>query len=312
MLAAKWNMNNCFVCKHDIPETGTQANGITLIDCPVCSKFEVSEQILLNREGIEDDKLHIYSGALREHEQRGESPYYFRDVPTLLASVRVPANTFDKLDKLLLAIDARSSYFGQELHVRIQTDYSLAYSQNENEFQNLLQMAGKIGYVSRHPRVGGHDRIALDTDGLNRLIDLQKTQIRSDQAFVAMNFDGSMEKVYETGIAPALEATGFKPMLISRKDHDNKIDDEIIAEINRSGLLIADFTGQRQNVYYEAGYAKGLGIRVIFCCRENQIKEAHFDVRQYYHVTWNTPEELKEKLTRRIQAGLPTRIAVSA
>lgn len=42
-------------------------------------------------------------------------------------------------------------------------------------------------------------------------------------------------------------------MLILNKEHANKIDDEIIAEIRRSAFLVADFTGQRQNVYFETG-----------------------------------------------------------
>ena len=46
----------------------------------------------------------------------------------------------------------------------------------------------------------------------------------------------------------------------------DKIDDEIIGEIRRSRFLVADFThgdkGARGSVYYEAGFAYGLGLPV--------------------------------------------------
>ena len=38
-------------------------------------------------------------------------------------------------------------------------------------------------------------------------------------------------------------------------EHVDRIDDRIFLEINRSNFLIADFTGHRPGVYFEAGYA---------------------------------------------------------
>jgi nucleoside 2-deoxyribosyltransferase len=74
---------------------------------------------------------------------------------------------------------------------------------------------------------------------------------------------------------------GFSAMLIPDKEHANKIDDEIIAEIRRSAFLVADFTGHRQNVYFETGFAMGSNLPVIWTCRKGDIPKLHFDVRQY-------------------------------
>jgi hypothetical protein len=55
--------------------------------------------------------------------------------------------------------------------------------------------------------------------------------------------------------------------------------------------MIADFTSEidkpRGGVYYEAGFAHGLGKEVIWTCREDVIDHIHFDTRQYNHITWN-------------------------
>ncbi len=80
------------------------------------------------------------------------------------------------------------------------------------------------------------------------------------------------------------------------------IDDKIIANIRSSKFLIADFSGQRNSVYYEAGFAQGLGIPVIWCVREKDAKNLSFDTRQYNCIIWEDEEHLEDKLTDRIRA----------
>ena len=70
-----------------------------------------------------------------------------------------------------------------------------------------------------------------------------------------MWYDKQVVPAYKRRIDPAIHAAGYKPVLIKNKEHINKIDDEITAEINRSAFLIADFTCHRAGVYFEAGYA---------------------------------------------------------
>ena len=134
------------------------------------------------------------------------------------------------------------------------------------------------------------------------------TNADSSQAFVAMWFHDSMERVYDEGIAPAIHDCGFKAKRIDRDLKVDKIDDAIISEIRKSKFLVADFThgrkGARGGVYYEAGFAHGLGIPVIFTCRKNMIDEVHFDTRQYAHIPWDTTSELRSSLRDRILARI--------
>lgn len=128
------------------------------------------------------------------------------------------------------------------------------------------------------------------------------------QAFVAMWFDASVSDLYKRGIKPAVKAAGYNPLRIDQKPDANKIDDEIIAEIRRSRFVVADFThgnsGARGGVYYEAGFAYGLNIPVIFTCREDMFGNIHFDTRQYNHIGWAEPEDLVEPLKQRILARI--------
>ena len=130
----------------------------------------------------------------------------------------------------------------------------------------------------------------------------------SRQAFVAMWFDASMNEIYEKGIHQGIQASGYDPKVINRDPSVDKIDDAIIAEIRRSKFIVADFTqgedGPRGGVCFEAGFAMGLGIPVIFTCRHDMTDNLHFDTRQYNHIVWTDADDLCQKLLERIRARI--------
>ena len=88
------------------------------------------------------------------------------------------------------------------------------------------------------------------------------------------------------------------------KEHNNDINDEIIGEIRSSRFIVADFTGNRGGVYYEAGFANGLNIPVIHMCKKEELKKVHFDVNHRNIIDWKTGEELYERLLNRIKATI--------
>lgn len=148
------------------------------------------------------------------------------------------------------------------------------------------------------------------------LLDAMDAGAETLQAFVAMWFDPTMKEAWRRGFAPAIRDAGYEPFRIDGLQHNGKIDDAIIAEIKKSRFLIADFTcggietkggfqpNPRGGVYYEAGLAHGLGMEVIFTCREDRMAWLHFDTRQFAHIVWQTPEDLRAQLYNRIAATL--------
>ena len=144
----------------------------------------------------------------------------------------------------------------------------------------------------------------VTVDGYRHLAELATESVNSRQAFVAMWFDESMDEVYDRAIRPAIEEAGYRPYRVDMEHFSGRIDDKVIAEIRRSRFLVADFShgsdGARGSVYYEAGFAHGLGLEVIFCCRDGT--EPHFDTRQYNHIMWKDMEDLRERLLTRVLA----------
>lgn len=168
-------------------------------------------------------------------------------------------------------------------------------------------------------RVDPNDNMRPTAKGLERLDALSLSPAESDQAFVAMWFSPEMDDAYRDGFEGAIGDNGYRALRIDKKEHANKIDDEIIAEIRRSRFVVADFTSElvehggktaalpRGGVYYEAGFAQGLGIPVIWTVRADCIDHVHFDTRQYAHVVWDNPEDLRTKLRNRIGAVIGLR-----
>ena len=150
------------------------------------------------------------------------------------------------------------------------------------------------------------ENISITIDGLSRVEDLENSATDNSLCFVAMWFSTEMDEPYNKGIYPAVEKCGYTAQRIDKKEHIDKIDDAIIAEIRRSRFIIADFTSEpdkpRGGVYYEAGFAQGLNIPVIWTCRSDCIESVHFDTRQFNHIVWDAPQDLYEKLTARIGA----------
>jgi hypothetical protein len=168
-------------------------------------------------------------------------------------------------------------------------------------------------------RIDQSENIRPTAKGLERLDTLGLSPVNSDQAFVAMWFSPSLDGAFADGFEAAIRDNGYRAMRIDKKEHANKIDDEIIAEIRRSRFLVADFTCElferdgktvslpRGGVYYEAGFAQGLGIPVIWTVRSDCIDHVHFDTRQYSHVVWDDPADLSTKLRNRIGAVIGAR-----
>lgn len=122
--------------------------------------------------------------------------------------------------------------------------------------------------------------------------------------FCAMWFSPEVETLWTDVITHAIKDAGYEPLRIDEQPHNGKIDDAIMAAIRAARFVVSDFTGSRGGVYYEAGFAHGLGLPVIFMCRDGD--ELHFDVRQYNCIFWkaNDLADARERLKNRIVATL--------
>jgi hypothetical protein len=189
---------------------------------------------------------------------------------------------------------------------------AISWSESKSELQYLLvdylrdslkalqgPTRGSGGHVSRF-------EACISPVGFKLLDDLRRGNPQSAIGFCAMWFSPGVQPLWTDAIEPAIKNAGYEPKRIDKHEHTNKIDDEIVAMIRRSRFVVADFTGQRSGVYFEAGYALGQGRRVIWTCHEDELKDVHFDTRQYNFLVWKHGEyaDLAKRLQNRIEATL--------
>ncbi|WP_412755700.1 hypothetical protein, partial [Legionella anisa] len=126
----------------------------------------------------------------------------------------------------------------------------------------------------------------ITVDGFNYIESLKKT-IKSNLCFCAMSFEEEHKYIYDQVIKPAVNKAGFEIQRVDESPHNEGIIDKIIALIRQSKFLIADLSGNKHGVYYEAGFAKGLKRPVIFTCEEEHFSNIHFDVKHLNFLKWN-------------------------
>ena len=129
------------------------------------------------------------------------------------------------------------------------------------------------------------------------------------QIFVAMRFDNERERLYKDVLAPTVQAANYSIIKVNDQEYEGSIIGKIVDDITDSTILIADLTGNRGGVYYELGIAKGLQlcnhpIRTILTCDKKFFddEKVHFDVQGDNIILYESDEDYKEKLSRRIQA----------
>ncbi|MBN8571734.1 MAG: nucleoside 2-deoxyribosyltransferase [Ignavibacteria bacterium] len=215
-----------------------------------------------------------------------------------------PTTLTHKINKFLLYLAKKSDTIGKQIKITPKSDYTILGCKTFFELLHIFDYLTESKLITKSILDSNSDSIKLTFQGWAKIEEIDKLKIESNQAFVAMWFDKSMDNLYKNAIIPAIKESGYSPRKIDTKEHNNKICDEIILEIRRSKFLIADVTELRGGIYFEAGYAMGLGLPVIWTCRKDRIKKVHFDTRQYNHIIWEDEKDLYEKLKNRIQATI--------
>src|SRR5262249_38445874 len=121
---------------------------------------------------------------------------------------------------------------------------------------------------------------------------------------VAMSFHPSLKSAYVEGIEPGFRSAGYIGGRVDQIPHNDNITNRILAGIRAAQFVIPDFTLQPPGVFYQAGFAEGLGRPVIRTCRAKDLKKLHFDTRQFFHLKWETPAELRVALADHIRSTI--------
>ena len=153
-------------------------------------------------------------------------------------------------------------------------------------------MLEKRDFIEKHDSSTLNERYKIAPKGWQLVQNINRAK---DSPGSSLWFDPSMESAEEK-IIKAIQDSGYLASIIKMKEHNNQIVPEILFEIDRSEFVVADLTGGRGGVYYEAGYAAGRDKPVIMCCRDDEFDKIHFDLKQKNGIKWTNEEDLYIRL----------------
>ena len=165
----------------------------------------------------------------------------------------------------------------------------------------------QVGAAPEHARpvVTSRGKILIRRAGSPAIVEQQERTVfaprssKKRRVFVAMSFREEEEPSlvdYWQAMRRAALATKLPLELfrIDLREGDYEISAEIMAELDKADLIIADFTLNSKNVYFELGYARGRGKRLIQTARKDTTLE--FDVRNWRTLFYRNATELEHKL----------------
>jgi hypothetical protein len=258
-----------------------------------------------------------------------------------------PEEPLEKIDRGLLNF---MCYVGEEFEKTIITQSEIPHGNVKIIFCKDTSSANRLVKLIEEMELGiktqraSRMAVALTALGWKRISDLRDQQAENSKTcFVAMAYNDSTDD-YREAVRKAVEKAGYRAdeITVDEVEHNNFIMDEVINKINEARFIIADFTtlpeedekespqadegkpqqepkvknGVRGGVYWEAGYARGLGKEVIHTRRadENTRRRLHFDVEQINTLFWTDADfvTFTRNLTERIKATVgkgPLRIS---
>lgn len=129
--------------------------------------------------------------------------------------------------------------------------------------------------------------------------------VQPDLVFVLMPFKDEFDEIY-LNIKMAGKLINGRPLTVDRMDEKRgpyMISDTILNRIRQSSLIVAEVTEDNANVYFEIGYARGIGKMVLPCAKAGTTLP--FDIKNFNTVFYRTPTDLTTKLAEHFKVFFP-------
>jgi nucleoside 2-deoxyribosyltransferase len=304
----------CPVCRSNCIRNEGLRLGMVLCICRICGRFTLDSKSAFYLDQLSatgDNRIYKVSFALRAIAERAHGKlddsqfpaYSVEEINEMLG--RVDPSVQEKLVLLLKYLGRLTDYPGQVNEFDSATDYAVIGASNAHEASFHFTSLAEQGLTSIEPAFTSRQnpRFTVTAKGWQELNRIEQLGSESSNAFIAMSFRPERDP-YEKAISSAVRAAGYRPVRVDQIEHVNNIDDEIIARIRSSKFLISDFTLQSPGVYFEAGFMLGLGRPVFWLCEKKDIKNVHFDTRQYNTIDYIDGDDLRTRLQFRIEAIL--------
>ena len=127
----------------------------------------------------------------------------------------------------------------------------------------------------------------------DRIVQVRKPKVERSTIFIACAIGKrDINQWFNSEIVPACNMVGLDPIRVDLEEPEGTITQAILDGISDSACLVGDLTYARPSVYYELGYAQGLGVPIVLSCRQDHRegksdrKKIHFDIITHKISLW--------------------------
>lgn len=297
----------CQICGNDADEHGfePQYDGLTYT-CSVCGHYALERSFQIEHYSDQKNKFYKVSSWIREQNDLFDKAPKITTKDFLKLLDMRDKKVKEKFDLMMQCIYMDRSGMADTNKCIVQS-----WFKDQNEFLLFFQKAIDDGFVKAEIQrfINRTSRIQFQSitfDGLQYVENLESPNKSSKNVFLAFNFETELNDIFSTYIREAVEDSGLTCIIVnqSNTEHDKSITDEIIGKLKSSRIVIADFTNHRNSVYFEAGFAMGMKIPIIWTVQKGHEEDMSFDTRQYPHIVWESGEDLKKQMMDRIKVIL--------
>jgi nucleoside 2-deoxyribosyltransferase len=185
----------------------------------------------------------------------------------------------------------------------------------------VLDHLKDTGYINfkeiRALQTGKAYELSFTFKGWQKYEELKKVHTESKQVFMAMAFGKEdTDNFYNNFLKHAVSQTGLELRRLDEVAKAGIIDNNMRIEIRKSCLLLSELSHGNNGAYFEAGFAEGLGIPVIYLCEKSVFKskskkkKPHFDTNHCTTIIWEKGKEAEamEKLKATIRLSVPDKV----
>jgi len=251
---------------------------------------------------------------------KGEIPRQRKNLQEWFSENYFPKTDLEKVDFSLERVQRLIGKMGASIEFDGKDSwYKMFFCQDKGEFNFILRTLQTKGFIEILDKPIGPDglpsktgkifpqKVNLTYEGISYLNKKQK-EVQKDLCFVAMSFGADETQIFTEALKPAIKAAGYQAKRVDDTDHhidkEQTINDSILALAKKANFLVCDYTGNKRGVYFEHGYAWGLGKKVIMTVKESEMNDLHFDVSHYPFIVWKDYEDLRIRLQAKIESWI--------
>lgn len=200
-------------------------------------------------------------------------------------------NVIEKANYLLFELNCMYPKLGQSFRLsEIIDKFSSKTDEEKKDVVFLIKdvLAKELNYLVDDNPKNNKEKYKITPKGHVFLNDALHKPVPTNTVFCAMWFNKKTDTLWEKGIKPSIEKAKYDAKRIDEEHFDGNVITKMYQLINTSKFVVADLTGARPCVYYEAGYAKAQGIKVIFTAKHKTKK--HFEINHYPIISWKEDE----------------------